>query len=247
MKKLLRKIIGALGLRREANWERWMIDDPAGAVVPVTMGRLVPVQSFYDAAKKALQEKNMECFWPADGQALILPPGARIEGDLHLNWNYRWIHHNRIAVIWCEGDLELTGDLVNPGNMPYAFYVMGDLRTKNIYKRDMHLVVAGDAVVSGIFIADYNDGSVQVQGRVQAEAIFVYDHDFRCDDIKGHYIDYESDMFFERYAEELGAADIEEILAQLFVDEVVEDGMLIEAEALFARYKQGLPIFRDQE
>lgn len=101
--------------------------------------------------------------------ALVFEGDTRIEGDLEIDPEKKWIKKNRICLVVCFGDLYVERDLINSDDHFWpVLAVDGDLRACNILKGGMPLLVWKNLLLSGYMLAEYNDGPLRVAGDLQA-------------------------------------------------------------------------------
>lgn len=111
-------------------------------------------------------------------QVLMLPAGTKIDGDLVIDWAEDWVEQNNICAIVCEGDLTVTGDVINKmleGGV--LLFVEGDLAVNNLIKGGATVMVLGSVCSRGLVVGEYNDGVLRIGGDLDAVAFFLLDHD----------------------------------------------------------------------
>lgn len=114
----------------------------------------------------------------SDGNVLVLPPNTVIDGDLVLDWSQPWISKNKICAVICDGDLSVTGDIVNRTLESGALlFVDGNLQVNNLIKSGATVMVLGDVNAKGLVVGEYNDGVLRIGGDLDAAAYLLFDHD----------------------------------------------------------------------
>lgn len=113
-----------------------------------------------------------------DESVLVLPPNTVIDGDLVLDWSQSWISKNKICAVVCDGDLTVTGDVVNRTlESGVLLFIDGNLNVTNLIKSGATVMVLGDAHAKGIVVGEYNDGVLRIGGNLDAAAYLLFDHD----------------------------------------------------------------------
>lgn len=163
---------------------------------------------------------------------LVLAGGARIEGDLQLDYAAEWTQVQDIIAIVCEDDLAVEGDVYNRSlSAGPMLYVAGDLQVRNLVKSGAPVIILGDVISDGIVIGEYNDGVMRVGGNLASHAFFLFDHDgYVRGEVRG-----------PRFHSD------DEIMSEILVDDVFEeiDDDCVSVDRLWQRARAGLPYLRD--
>lgn len=218
---------------------------------PTKYGHVCPLSEMRTELLKAISSKletgrsadTVDCFSEfvtnetslhSKGNALVLPAGTKLEGDLILERFAPWAEINKIAAIVCRGNLEITGDILNKTleHGPMLF-VDGSLTVNSLHKAGSTVIVLGNLQATELVIAEYNDGVLRVAGDLQAAALLILDHDcYVAGETKALYLN--SDECSLR----------EHLFENVFVD---DDEDIPDSSLLLRCYKAGLPIFASSE
>lgn len=159
------------------------------AVSLLMMGTIVDAAVVRADLEKAIAGRNLkypaafrECLDfafddPMRQKVLILPPGTKIEGNLHVEWSKELQVKNVVAIV-AMGDLKVEGSVINDDHDggPMMF-VVGDLVAKSIDKRGAFMVILGNVRLSGPALCEYNHGGLRIGGDLTTELLLNLDHD----------------------------------------------------------------------
>lgn len=164
--------------------------DPVGFGTIVQTGEVLPViqdkvkaKIEYDPSRYSYPESFLEFVraqfknFPNES-VLVLPPKTVINGDLVLDWSEPWISKNKICAVVCDGDLTVTGDVLNRTlESGVLLFVDGNLTVTNLIKSGTTVMVLGDVHAKGLVVGEYNDGVLRIGGDLDAAAYLLFDHD----------------------------------------------------------------------
>ena len=220
------------------------------AIDPTKLGNICPLSEMRAELLEAISSKlktspsaeTVDCFSEfvknetsrSKKNALVLPAGTKINGDLILESFAPWAEINKIATIVCRGNLEIAGDILNKTleHGPMLF-VEGNLIVNSLYKAGSTVIVLGDLQASELVIAEYNDGVLRVAGDLQAAALLALDHDcYVAGETKALYLSSDECSLREHLCEDVFSDDSEDD---------PDPGLLLRC------YKAGLPIFATSE
>lgn len=96
---------------------------------------------------------------------------AVVSGDV----DFDALMGENIAGILVDGDLEITGDILNwEIDTTAAFlWVRGDLRCRNILFGSMDLVVKDYVTAAGLVVVTYNRGYLRIDGDLDADRVII--------------------------------------------------------------------------
>jgi hypothetical protein len=110
-------------------------------------------------------------------KALLLPPGALIEGDLVLDGDAPPFDAG-FGCIVASDDLKVTGRILNAnGEEGPSLLVGGSLEAGELIKAASGIVVIGSVVVGGLIVCDGDNGALLVGGNLSARALIDCDHE----------------------------------------------------------------------
>jgi hypothetical protein len=155
--------------------------------LPLELGTIAPLRSILNDLIDRVHRRSLrypECFSSDlqllvthhyDSNALVLPAGTTIEGDLALDWSTESRRQELVAVI-ALGDLTLSGisetvDL----NDGLLLFVDGTLNCRRMEKGGSRIYVLGDLRARGVVLCDYSDGELMVGGDLVSEALIAID------------------------------------------------------------------------
>lgn len=162
---------------------------------------------------------------------LVLPAGVQLDGTIRLDWDESWLQQNRIAAVFCEGDVSIAGDLLNLNiNSGPLLLVAGDLSVVNLVSGGGAFLILGSVTASGVVIGEYNDGLMKVGGDLRAQLVLNLDHDIG---VAGQTNAPTADWN-------------EELLSDVLVAEVFneDDDSEVVVEVVLERQRVGLPILQ---
>ncbi len=214
-----------------------------GSICPLSEVRTELLEAISTKLKTEQFADTFDCFSEfvknetssrSQGNALVLPAGTKLEGDLILESFAPWAEINKIAAIVCRGKLEIVGDILNrtleQGPM---LFVDGSLTVNSLHKAGSTVIVLGDLQASELVIAEYNDGVLRVAGDLQAEALLALDHDYYvAGETKARDLNSDECSMRDHLCENVFVDDYEDI---------PDPGLLLRC------YKAGLPIFTTSE
>ena len=154
------------------------------------LGRLETLETAAEAFKACIQSRNFfepEAFtlWcrhilidhPAK-QALVLPPGTIIEGDLSLDGIADDPIANSIGTVLALGDLTIKGRVLNTSSESGDFLLVGgDLRTDVLIKGAANIVVLGSLTADKAIFCDFCGGALVTGGDLKTPLIVSNDHE----------------------------------------------------------------------
>jgi hypothetical protein len=112
----------------------------------------------------------------AAGEVLLLPAGAVISGDLVLDWPHAAYEGRPYRGVVSEGDLTVTGDILNETGDAGAFLVaLGALRVRRILQSTMTLVATGPITASDRICCELSHGSLRAYGGLRARELVIGD------------------------------------------------------------------------
>ena len=213
-----------------------------GSICPLSEMRTELLEAISTKLKTGTPADTVDCFSEfvknetsrSQENALVLPAGTKLEGDLILESFAPWAEINKIAAIVCRGNLEIAGDILNKTleHGPMLF-VEGNLKVNSLYKAGSTVIVLGDLQASELVIAEYNDGVLRVAGDLQAAALLALDHDcYVAGETKALYLSSDECSLREHLCEDV------------FSDDSEDDP---DTELLLRCFKAGLPIFATSE
>lgn len=221
-----------------------LVERPADPTNLGTIGPLTKLKeellSAITAALQASKSNNpVDCFsefvnheLETHGQenALVLPGGTKLDGDLILENFAPWAVQSKVAAIVCLGDLEVAGDILNKTleHGPMLF-VKGSLTVNSLHKAGSTVIVLGDLLASEQVIGEYNDGVLRVAGDLKAAALLSLDHDcYVAGETKAPYFHSDDCIWRDHLSEHVFSDD---------ADDCPDAGLLLRC------FKAGLPIF----
>ncbi len=213
-----------------------------GSICPLSEMRTELLEGISTKLKTGTPADTVDCFSEfvksetshSQENALVLPAGTKLEGDLILESFAPWAEINKIAAIVCRGNLEIAGDILNKTleHGPMLF-VEGNLKVNSLYKAGSTVIVLGDLQASELVIAEYNDGVMRVAGDLQAAALLALDHDcYVAGETKALYLSSDECSLREHLCEDVFSDDSEDD---------PDPGLLLRC------FKAGLPIFATSE
>ncbi len=174
--------------------------------------------------------------------ALDSPPRTvRLAGPLELDRPF--FHHGDLEV---EGHLHIlrafavTGNLIVHGGVAdngnhSLVNILGDVRCHSLYT-DGELSIGGTLHARDVVLGFYND-HLLAAGAIHARVVIEDDHAVEAEIQAEHHFDLNT--YEQGYGE-----GVPERLRELFVDELLDDEGQLDTGGLFARLRQGLPVFR---
>ncbi len=113
------------------------------------------------------------------GGILLLPDGARISGDLKLDYDAAAHGGRTYRGIIALGDLRVAGDILNDDTDGGPFLVvLGALSVRHIIKGGAPIIVVGPLGATGIIYCEYNHGSFRAWGGSSANGIVIDDQPY---------------------------------------------------------------------
>ena len=110
--------------------------------------------------------------------ALVLPPGASIEGDLLLDYAEPPFAAGGVGTILALGDLAIAGRLVDTNSEGGPFLLaIGTLRAGDIIKAATAIVVLGSVSTRGLILCDGDNGALITGADLEAQALIDCDHE----------------------------------------------------------------------
>ncbi|WP_246460808.1 ankyrin repeat domain-containing protein [Streptomyces himalayensis] len=158
-----------------------------------------------------------------------------------------FFHHGDLVV---KGDLDVVAPFVVTGSLTVegvladcgrdsVVVIGGGVKARGVFT-DGDMCVTGD-VEADVVYGHYNDHTLQT-GVIRARLVIEDDHDTDCARV-------EAELYFD--SDEFGTDDgVQEQLRELLVDEVFaidedeDDEEMLDHRLLFARLREGLPVFR---
>lgn len=159
-----------------------------------------------------------------------------------------WYADRRIRVLLWDGDLTIDGDLLDDDfSLQPLLVVRGSLSVRHWLRGGMPGFIGGDVRASGFIVGHYNDSALFVGGGLSASGYLPRARpypEFR--EVAPHQV------AGPVHARRIDIADASsETLAEAFVEEVLvreeEDGeeyVSVDERAVFARFNDGLPVWR---
>ncbi len=213
-----------------------------GSICPLSEMRTELLEVISTKLKAGKSADTIDCFSEfvknetshSQENALVLPAGTKLEGDLILESFAPWAELNKIATIVCRGNLEIAGDILNKTlEQGPMLFVEGTLTVNSLHKAGSTVIVLGDLQASELVIAEYNDGVLRVAGDLQAAAMLALDHDcYIAGKTKAIYLNSDECSLREHLCEDVFSDDSEDS---------PDIGLLLRC------YKAGLPIFATSE
>ncbi len=191
-----------------------------GSICPLSEMRTELLEVISTKLKAGKSADTIDCFSEfvknetshSQENALVLPAGTKLEGDLILESFAPWAELNKIAAIVCRGNLEIAGDILNK-NLEHGpmLFVQGALTVNSLYKAGSTVIVLGDLQASELVIAEYNDGVLRVAGDLQAAAMLALDHDcYVAGETKALYLNSDECSLREHLCEDVFSDDSED-------------------------------------
>jgi hypothetical protein len=111
-------------------------------------------------------------------QALILPPGTLLDGDLYLDGEADDPATRSIGTILALGDLTITGRIFNESTETGDFLLVGgNLHTFELIKGAASIVVLGSLTSAVTVFCDYCAGALVTGGDLNTPLLISNDHD----------------------------------------------------------------------
>jgi hypothetical protein len=155
--------------------------------LPLELGTIAPLRSILSDLNDRIHRRSLrypECFSSnlqllathhVDGNALVLPAGTTIAGDLALDATTESRRREIVAVV-ALGDLTIGGIIENLDlNDGLLLFVDGTLNCRRIEKGGSQMYVLGDLRSRGIVLCDYSDGELMVGGDLFSEGLIAID------------------------------------------------------------------------
>ncbi len=103
----------------------------------------------------------------SSNKALVCPGDTTTVGDLLLSTRNGPLSKEKIAMLFCFGDLTIDGELlIDDYEYWPLLFVQGNLTCTNILKGGLPLIVLGN-IKTTYFIGEYNDGPMRVGGKLE--------------------------------------------------------------------------------
>lgn len=110
---------------------------------------------------------------------LLLPDGAKINGDLRLDYDAASYSAQTYRGIIALGDLKVAGDILNDNTDGGPFLVvLGALSVRHIIKGGAPIIVGGQLSATGTIYCEYNHGSFRAWGGSSASGIVIDDQSY---------------------------------------------------------------------
>lgn len=110
-------------------------------------------------------------------RALLLPPGALVEGDLVLDFEVEPFASGFSCLI-APDDLTVTGRIFNEDVDEAPFLLVGgSLKAGELVKAASGIIVLGSVVVDGLVVCDGDNGALLVGGNLTARCLIDCDHE----------------------------------------------------------------------
>ncbi len=167
-------------------------------------------------------------------QALILPAGTIISGDLNLDSETDDTGDVSIGAIVALGNVEITGRVTNESHDGGVFLLIaGDLQTDGLFKGAGSVVVLGSIVSKGAIFCDYCHGTLMTGGNVTAPAVISNDHEiFISGTLSGPLISSDLDNMRDR------------LVPDVFADPDDASDEWPDGDLIRARLAEGLPVLK---
>lgn len=118
----------------------------------------------------------------AASQVLLLPAGTVIGGDLVLDWPEAAYEGRPFRGVVAEGDLTVTGDILNEtGDAGPFFVALGALNVRRIVQSAMTLVATGPITASDRISCEMSHGSLRAYGGLRARELVIGDERLNVD------------------------------------------------------------------
>lgn len=99
--------------------------------------------------------------------------------SLELDWRNEDSDEADVAIIFINGSLTVTGNIVNENtDGAVSLMIMGDLYANNIAVGGQEIYVVGNVTVKEVFCGSYNHGETKIKGNLTT-AVLIED-DYRC-------------------------------------------------------------------
>lgn len=110
--------------------------------------------------------------------ALVLAPGAQIDGDLVLDEGELSGDGQPVAALVVWGDLKISGRLLDENEDGGPFLIVGgDLKVEDIAKAAAPVIVLGNIESSGLILCDGDNGILHAGGVMRCRGLVDNDHD----------------------------------------------------------------------
>ncbi|MBD1433740.1 hypothetical protein H8B06_12950 [Sphingobacterium sp. DN00404] len=126
----------------------------------------------------ATEKYGLPDYLPADSTYLLFLGDLHVQGPLTMEWVFRQADElegpKNIYGIIVDGDLLVNGDILDENYL--HLYVLGNLQCDYFHSYNGQQIIKGDAHIHHGIYGQYNDGQLDIYGKLHTPYILVDDH-----------------------------------------------------------------------